>query len=93
MATTFGLRGSNSAALQQTGGNEVVANAALIATQPAGQLLTFLSTVFANDAAAETAFAAAAKALYAAASKGVVHKSNAARRVGRLAAAVSALKA
>jgi hypothetical protein len=56
MATTFGLRGANSASLQQTGGNEVVANVALIATQPAGQLLTFLSTTFANDAAAETAF-------------------------------------
>lgn len=58
MATTFGLRGANSACFQQTGGNEVIANAALIATQPAGQLLTFLSTVFASDAAAETAFRA-----------------------------------
>jgi small subunit ribosomal protein S20 len=46
-----------------------------------------------DTAAAESAFAAAAQALYAAASKGVVHKKNAARRVGRLAAAVHALKA
>jgi small subunit ribosomal protein S20 len=46
-----------------------------------------------NDAAAaDLALADAAKALGAAASKGVVHKNNASRRIGRLAAAVAALK-
>lgn len=58
MATTFGLRKSNSACFVQSGGNEVIANAALIASQPSGQLLTFLSTVFANQAAADTAWRA-----------------------------------
>lgn len=47
----------------------------------------------AKDAgAATTALAEAAKALGAAGSKGVLHKNNASRRIGRLAAAVAALK-
>ena len=58
MATTFGLRGANSTCFQQTGGSETIANATLIASQPTGQLLTFLSATHANDAAAETAFRA-----------------------------------
>lgn len=46
-----------------------------------------------NDAgAATTALAEASQALGAAASKGVLHKNNASRRIGRLAAAVAALK-
>lgn len=58
MAITFGLRGANSTCFQQTGGTETLANAALIANQPSGQLLGFLSGTYANDAAAETAFRA-----------------------------------
>ena len=58
MATTFGLRGANSTCFQQTGGSENLANATLIASQPSGQLLSFLSATYANDAAAETAFRA-----------------------------------
>jgi len=45
-----------------------------------------------NATAADAAFADAAKALGAAASKGILHKNNASRRIGRLAAAVAALK-
>ena len=45
-----------------------------------------------DPAAADAAFADAAKALGAAASKGILHKNNASRRIGRLASAVAALK-
>jgi hypothetical protein len=56
MATTFGLRGANSTCFQQTGGNETIANATLVTSQPAGQLITFLSDTYTDAAAAETAF-------------------------------------
>lgn len=46
----------------------------------------------ADTGAADAALADAARALGAAASKGVLHKNNASRRIGRLAAAVAALK-
>lgn len=58
MATTFGLRGANSTCFKQTGGNETIANATLIASQPSGQLLSFLSGTYADGDAAETAFRA-----------------------------------
>lgn len=44
-----------------------------------------------DKAAAEAALKAATKALATASSKGVVHKNNAARRIGRLAAQVGKL--
>lgn len=51
------------------------------------------TAIDANDAgAAATALADAERALAAAASKGVLHKNNASRRIGRLASAVAALK-
>lgn len=45
-----------------------------------------------DPAAAQTALADAARALDSAASKGVLHRNNASRRIGRLASAVAALK-
>jgi len=58
MAATFGLRGANSTCFKQTGGDETLANATLIASQPIGQLLTFLSGTYGDGDAAETAFRA-----------------------------------
>lgn len=47
----------------------------------------------ANDpTAADAALLAATRAIGAAASKGIVHKNNASRRIGRLASAVASLK-
>ena len=45
-----------------------------------------------DSGAASTALAEAMQALSSAAGKGVVHKNNASRRIGRLAAAVAALQ-
>jgi len=59
MAITLGKRGANSLCFKQTGGNETISNANLrtqTTNQPAGQLLTFLSAVYADGDAAELAF-------------------------------------
>lgn len=59
MAITLGKRGANSLCLKQTGGAETISNADLrtnTTTQPAGQMLTFLSANYGTADLAETAF-------------------------------------
>lgn len=57
---TYGLRGANTSSfvITATALDSTITNALLVANQPAGQLLTFLSTGFASAAAVDTAFRA-----------------------------------